>query len=80
MSFSFLCDRKNYANMRSFRKGLLPLLFAMAVPAALLIRATLSATVLIAMTCIILIFVGGADIKQFLILGAGAGWGAAHRL
>ena len=68
--FSYVIE-KNYANMRSFRKGLLPLLFAMAVPAALLIKEPhLSATVLIAMTCIILIFVGGADIKQFLILGA----------
>lgn len=74
--FSYVIE-KNYANMRSFRKGLLPLLFAMAVPAALLIKEPhLSATVLIAMTCIILIFVGGADIKQFLILGAVALGGA----
>ena len=66
---SYVID-KNYENMRSFRKGLLPLLFVMALPAALLIKEPhLSATVLIILMCIILIFVGGADLKQFLLLG-----------
>lgn len=61
---------KNYDNMRSFRKGMLPLLLIMALPAALLIKEPhLSATVLIVLMCIILIFVGGADLKQFLMIG-----------
>lgn len=64
---------KNYDNMRSFRKGLLPLLVIMAIPAVLLIKEPhLSATVLIVLMCVILIFVGGADIKQFILLGIAA--------
>ncbi|WP_298484031.1 putative lipid II flippase FtsW [uncultured Ruminococcus sp.] len=64
---------KNYDNMRSFRKGMLPLLLFMAIPAALLIKEPhLSATVLIVLMCIILIFVGGADLKQFLMIGIAA--------
>src|SRR5699024_8226344 len=48
----------------------LPLLLAMAVVAVLLIREPhLSATVLIVLMCIILIFVGGASLKQLLTIG-----------
>lgn len=67
--FAYIID-KNYENMRYFRKGVLPLLAAMAVVAVLLIREPhLSATVLIVLMCIILIFVGGADIKQLVTIG-----------
>ena len=48
---------KNYDNMRYFLRGMLPLLLALLVPAALLIKEPhISATALIVMTCIILIF------------------------
>ena len=48
----------------------LPLLLALLVPAALLIKEPhISATALIVMTCIILIFVGGVNLKQFLLIG-----------
>ncbi len=67
--FAYVID-KNYENMRLFRKGVLPLLLAMAVVAVLLIREPhLSATVLIVLMCIILIFVGGASLKQLLTIG-----------
>ncbi|MGN1403740.1 MAG: putative lipid II flippase FtsW [Ruminococcus sp.] len=66
---SYVID-KNYDNMRLFRKGMLPLLLIMLLPAVLLIKEPhLSATVLIVLICIILIFVGGADLKQFLLVG-----------
>ena len=68
---------KNYDNMRSFRKGLLPLLLALAIVAALLIlEPHLSGTIIITLLCIILIFVGNANLKHFLFLGL-AGIGAA---
>ena len=55
--FAYVID-KNYQNMRSFRRGLLPLLVAMALVAGLLIKEPhLSATVLIVLMCLILIFV-----------------------
>jgi cell division protein FtsW len=74
--FAYVID-KNYQNMRSFRRGLLPLLVAMALVAGLLIKEPhLSATVLIVLMCLILIFVGGASLKQLLIIGL-AGIGAA---
>ena len=61
---------KNYDNMRYFLRGMLPLLLALLVPAALLIKEPhISATALIVMTCIILIFVGGVNLKQFLLIG-----------
>lgn len=67
--FAYVID-KNYDNMRSFRKGMLPLLLAMGVVAILLIKEPhLSATVIVAVLCIILVFVGGADLKQFLMIG-----------
>ena len=70
--FAYVID-KNYQNMRSFRRGLLPLLVAMALVAGLLIKEPhLSATVLIVLMCLILIFVGGASLKQLLIIGIGA--------
>jgi len=66
--FSYIID-KNQANMRSFRKGMLPLLIAMGAVAVLLIMEPhLSATILIVLISIILIFVGGADIKQLIAL------------
>ena len=74
--FAYVIDKK-YQNMRSFRRGLLPLLVAMALVAGLLIKEPhLSATVLIVLMCLILIFVGGASLKQLLIIGL-AGIGAA---
>ncbi len=67
--FSYVID-KNYDNMRSFRKGMLPLLLAMGLVAILLIKEPhISATVIVAVLCIILIFVGGANLKQFLMIG-----------
>lgn len=67
--FSFIID-KNYDNMKSFKKGLLPLLLSLGLVAALLIKEPhLSATIIIAMLCIILIFVGGASMKQLVIIG-----------
>ena len=61
---------KNYDNMRYFLRGMLPMLLALLVPAALLIKEPhISATALIVMTCIILIFVGGVNLKQFLLIG-----------
>jgi len=70
--FSYIID-KNQANMRSFRKGMLPLLIAMGAVAVLLIMEPhLSATILIVLISIILIFVGGADIKQLIALGIAA--------
>ena len=56
--------------LRYFLRGMLPLLLALLVPAALLIKEPhISATALIVMTCIILIFVGGVNLKQFLLIG-----------
>lgn len=70
--FSFVIDR-NYDNMRSFRKGMLPLLLALALVAGLLIKEPhLSATILITLISIILIFVGGANLKQFILVGVTA--------
>ncbi len=67
--FAYVID-KNYDNMRFFLKGTLPLLLAMALVAALLIKEPhLSATVIVACLCIILIFVGGASLKQLFIVG-----------
>lgn len=72
--FAYYID-KNSENMRSFRRGLLPLLIAMVIVAGLLLKEPhISATGLIVAMCIILIFVGGASIKQLTIVGlVGAG-------
>ena len=61
---------KNYANMKKFGKGLLPLLLIMALPVLLLIMEPhLSATIIIGLMCVILIFIGGTNIKQFFLVG-----------
>ncbi len=61
---------KNSEKMQYFKKGILPLLAAMAIVALLLIwEPHLSATILIVLISLILIFVGGANMKHLVGLG-----------
>ena len=79
--FSYVIE-KNYANMRSFRKGLLPLLFAMAVPAALPHQGT--APFRYCSDCHDLHHSDLRGRRRYQAVSdpgrCGAGWGAAHRL
>ncbi len=66
--FAYVIDR-NQKNMRKFCKGMLPLLLVIGLVAFLLLQEPhMSATILIAIIAIILIFSGGASLKQFGIM------------
>ena len=70
--FAYYIDRFQ-DRMHLFKKGILPLLLALVLVAVLLVAEPhLSATVIILLLGIILIFVGGADLKQLVGLGIAA--------
>ncbi|MCD8219236.1 MAG: putative lipid II flippase FtsW [Ruminococcus sp.] len=67
--FAYFID-KYQENMNTFRKGVLPLLVATGLVAILLIQEPhLSATILIVLISVILIFVGGARLRQLAAIG-----------
>ena len=71
--FSFLIE-KNYDRMQQFRYGIMPYMIALALVAGLMMmQPHLSGTLLISLISITLIFVGGARLMHFAIMGiAGA--------
>lgn len=70
--FAYYIDK--YQNkMRKFWSGIFPLLVCLAIVAALLVAEPhLSATIIIVLMGLILIFVGGASIRQLILLGVAA--------
>ncbi|MCL2671262.1 MAG: putative lipid II flippase FtsW [Clostridiales bacterium] len=68
----FMCAfmSKNRGKMHEFRGGMLPMLFVIGAVAGLVIlQPNMSMAVIIAMIGVILLFLGGADFKQLVILG-----------
>ena len=68
----------NYKQMKKFTVGILPFMMLMGVYAAILIKQPhFSATIIMIVICFSLMLIGGADIKQIVLLGiiAAAGLG-----
>ncbi len=65
---SFMARR--HATMRSFRKGMLPMLIIIGVVCGLvMLQPNMSMTVIMGMMAYALLYIGGCDIKQMLLLG-----------
>jgi len=72
IAFSSYCVKMR-DNMKTFRMGIFPFLFVLGVFAILLMKEPhLSATVIIFLTGVIIIFLGGASFWRLLLLGLGA--------
>ena len=68
----YMCSfmAKRHATMRSFRKGMLPMLIIIGVICGLvMLQPNMSMTVIMGMMAYALLYIGGCDIKQMLLLG-----------
>lgn len=64
----YMADHRN--EMRSFKKGMLPMLFVIVLVCFFIFeQPNMSMAVIVAFIGIVLLFLGGADLKYFLILG-----------